>query len=373
MALMTVVLFASLTVALASLAQMEPTIAANHLRSAQARAMADSGIERALWALTHALAPDGFGGTGEAPNVTIAAGAAPPYDGTRFIVLGVRGGFHLTMTGTDPNVRVARAVGWTPTNDPDDPRTKSQAEIVATLARVRNLARELPCALCVASAVTLTASRVDARGTEATDCGPKIAAAATAGLTYDAATLLHGAGAPVAPAGVEGRDWRQNQPLAFVLTAEDLDTLRAIAIQRGTYIRPPSDARIEPAGVTSGVVFVDTPAGTNAVTATNVANVGVGPGFGASLPFRGWLVVNGNVTLMAGADLDALVYAANAVVTDGAADVAGAVVARQALGGAVSLTGLSLRFDCGAARAAGYLPQGWFIRPGTYCDGTAGC
>lgn len=361
MSLMTLVMFASLSVALVSLAQMEPTIAANHLRSAQAHAMADSGLERALWALTHAIVPDGFGGTGEAPNVTIAPNPAPPYDGARFIALGPTGGFQLTVAGADPNLRVARAVGWTPTNDPGDPRTKSRAEVTATLVRVRNLARELTCALCIRSAVTLTASRVDARGGETTDCGAKVAVAATGPVTHDAATEIDG-------------DWRQESTFGFLLSSDDVDTLRALAIQRGTYVRPASDARVEPIGVTPGLVFVDTPAAPNALSAANVANVAVGPGFAATAPFRGWLVVMGNIALTAGADLDGLVYAANAVTTEGPADVAGAVVAQHALGTAsATLSALSVRFDCTLARGTGHLPRGWFVRPGTYCDGTAGC
>jgi hypothetical protein len=375
MALMTLLLLSSLSLALVSLTQTEPTIASNHLLTARARTMAESGIERALWALTEPTAAGAFGGTGTPPNVTIAAVASPPYDGAAFVAVSPGGGFHLTVTGADPNLRAVRAIGVSPTSDPDDPRPKSRSEIIATLARVRNLAHEMPCALCAGSSVALATVVVDTRGSEATDCGAKVAAAGATSVDVRPEAQLFGAGAPVdVTAPLEGRDWLRDQGVAFLPSSDDLDTLRALAVWRGTYVRVSSDARVELEGVRSGLVFVDSPAATNSITPTNLARVVIGPGFAEQAPFRGWLVVNGDVALSGGADIAGLIYAANAVVIEGNATVTGMVVARQALGPpGAPLAGLTVRFDCPAARGSGLLPTGWFLRRGTYCDGSAGC
>jgi hypothetical protein len=372
MSLFTLLVTSALALAFIALAQTEPTIASNQLRAAQARALAESGIERALWALTHATEPGAFGGSGASPNVVVGATAVAPYDGSVLLPVGVTGGVHLTVTGGDQHLRAARAVGWTPTSDPADPRQKTRSEVVATLVRVPNLARDAPCALCVGGTVTITASTIDARGSDSTDCGAKVGLAGTGPLTIDASAGIFGAGAPPSGAAtLEGRDWRVATPPT--LSTDDLDTLRALAVVRGTYVRPASGTRETLHEVPSGLVFVDTPAGTNAIGSTNTADIVIGSAFAATPPFRGWLVVNGSVTLEAGTALEGVLYASDALVVEGPASVTGLVVARQTLGTPTTLSGLSVVFGCEAARATGLLPQGWFIRAGGYCDGTAGC
>ena len=366
MALMTLLLLTTLMLAFTTLAQTEPLIAVNHLRATQAVALAESGIEYAVWALTHATTAGGVGGSGASPNTTIVAPAVAPFDGSQRIDIGTAGGVQLTITGADQNLRVVRAVGVSPT---------SRAEVLATLVRVRNVARDAACALCTGAATTLVGSVIDARGSDPTDCGTKTGIDSTAGVTLAAGTQVFGTGAaPDATQSQEGRDWRASQSPTAFLTTDDLLTLKSLAIGRGTYMRPPSDARVALTGIADGLVFVDTPSGSSVLSSTNVANVAIGPSFAASGSFRGWLVVNGNVILEAGADVDGLVYAANTIVTEGPASIDGLVIARQVLGtGSLTLADLRVRFDCAAARGHGQLPLGWFVRTGTYCDGTAGC
>jgi Tfp pilus assembly protein PilX len=57
MALLVLLLLTSLMIAYAMLAQTEPTIAHNQMRTAQARAQAEAGVERAVWALSTACTP----------------------------------------------------------------------------------------------------------------------------------------------------------------------------------------------------------------------------------------------------------------------------------------------------------------------------
>src|SRR5882672_1446750 len=109
MALITLVLLTTLMLAFAVLSQTEPVIAANQLRVSQARALAESGFEYAVWALTNSTDPQGL-------DSPLASSPAPsPFDGTAFATLGSTGGFTVRVTnGPDPDSRTITAVGWTP-------------------------------------------------------------------------------------------------------------------------------------------------------------------------------------------------------------------------------------------------------------------
>ena len=146
LAAITLALIASLLISLATMSATEPIIASNQLLSAQALALAEAGIERALWAVQRPDAADGL--PSPLPNAVPA-----PYDGTRLIALAVdgiaSGGFRLTVSpGAAPNERQVVSVGWAPTDDPRDFRPKGQRRITATLWRVRVPAEIAPCALC---------------------------------------------------------------------------------------------------------------------------------------------------------------------------------------------------------------------------------
>ena len=62
MTLILMALITALTVAFVAFASTEPVIATNQMENAQARAIAESGIERALWALTKGETSPGFSG-----------------------------------------------------------------------------------------------------------------------------------------------------------------------------------------------------------------------------------------------------------------------------------------------------------------------
>jgi hypothetical protein len=379
MALMTLCILATLSAVFATLARTEPTIATNHLRSAQARSMADSGLERALWALTNATSPGAFGGSGTPPNVIVEPAAAAPYDGSSFIRAGPQGGFYLMVSGSDQHIRVVRSIGWSPHGEWPGSRTSSSSRVVASVVRIRDLPREAVCAVCTGTTAGLTdALTVDARGSDASDCGGKTAVAASGDVVLGGLVRLFGAGAEPgeAAANVEGRDWLRDQAIPR-LTDEDLDTLKALAATRGGYRRPPSDAPFELTDVQDGLVFVDTPTGTNALSPTNRAVVAIRPGFAARTPFRGWIVVNGDVSLEGHfGEIAGLVYAANAVHAPDTAGsrITGTIVAAGRLGApASSLGNLTVVSDCTAARGSSLLPSGWFVRPGAYCDEPTGC
>jgi hypothetical protein len=120
LAIVTLVLLSSLILGLSIMSATEPTIAANQLRTAQARALAEAGIERALWALANPEAPNGL------PD-PLPATVPPPYDGSRLIVMAagrvLLGGFRVeVVAGAAQNERDVLSVGWAPTDDAGDTR-----------------------------------------------------------------------------------------------------------------------------------------------------------------------------------------------------------------------------------------------------------
>src|SRR5215813_13786783 len=138
MALITLVLLTTLMLAFAVLAQTEPVIASNQLRVSQARALAESGFEYAVWAL-------GAGNVTTPPSGTIAnpmpsSPAPAPFDAVlpnvsgTFISVGNTGGFLVRVINDpagDPDTRQITATGWTPTSDVTDTHTKAHRTIQA--------------------------------------------------------------------------------------------------------------------------------------------------------------------------------------------------------------------------------------------------
>jgi len=75
MALMALLILSALIIAFSMLAASEPLLANNQLQIARARAVAESGLERAIWALNNPADPDGI------PNPLVTPRrptAAPP-------------------------------------------------------------------------------------------------------------------------------------------------------------------------------------------------------------------------------------------------------------------------------------------------------
>jgi hypothetical protein len=164
MALITLVLLTTLMLAFAVLAQTEPIIAANQLRTSQARSLAESGFELALWALTNSTDAQGLAAPLPSPMPATFSGTFVPVGGT--------GGFTVTVTsGPDADSRTITAVGWTPTNSPTDPRTKAHRRVSATVSSVPNIAFSAPCALCVKGSLNITGNSAINGANSDTHCG----------------------------------------------------------------------------------------------------------------------------------------------------------------------------------------------------------
>ena len=369
LAIITLALLSSLILGLSVMSATEPTIAANQLRTAQARALAEAGIEHALWALANPEAPDGL------PD-PFPARVPPPYDGSRLIVVKTQsaplGGFRVTVVaGVAQNERDVVSVGWAPTDSTADTRPKSHQRIVGTLWRLRVPAQSAPCALCVRGDVDVTAEMtVDARADAR--CGRKRGAWSSGVVSVAPTAKIWGADSNDTPN--EDGDYVQAQPAeaasAWNFTDADLLALKRLARARGSYYRGSVifDASRPAPG---GLVFVDTASGTPITDATPTADLARAELRGGA--FRGWLVVAGSIEITGNSRVRGLVYAQDGIAYRGATPggIEGQVVAASVRGGSGSFSrtgvGPALTFDCGAASGGdGTVPNGWMLKAGSY-------
>src|ERR687887_2677854 len=146
MAMIVMAILVALMAAFAVLARSEPQMAANHMASVQARSLAESGLERALWALTQGEASPAPSGTlvnSGPPNYTIAI--VPPYDGSTFVGVSSVGGYGVTVAELPPpvaNQKLVTAVGFVP-NDVSPIAVK---KITAKVTRIKWI--DPYCGLC---------------------------------------------------------------------------------------------------------------------------------------------------------------------------------------------------------------------------------
>src|SRR5262249_56839082 len=114
MAMRTLLILTTRAIAFSVLVTSEPLIATNQRMVAQARAVAESGVERVIWALNNPTDPNGL--------ASPLPGTVPaPYDGSTAIPITVSGTqvgvvFVTVTNGTNPNERNVTAVRWVPTN-----------------------------------------------------------------------------------------------------------------------------------------------------------------------------------------------------------------------------------------------------------------
>src|SRR5687768_1888977 len=142
MAMFTLLLLTSLSLAFLTLGQTEPTIASNHRRVAQARALAEAGLERAIWAMSNSTVPGGI-------DNTVLTAPGSPYDGSAFVNLTSQsGGFTLLITNNTNsfNVREVTAVGYAPDISAV---TKSKSTVISKIVKISPIQNAAPCGLCV--------------------------------------------------------------------------------------------------------------------------------------------------------------------------------------------------------------------------------
>jgi len=393
MALVVLVVLAGLMISFTMLSQSEPVIANNQNRGVVTRALAESGVERAIWALT---VGSGVTGGVDAPGNGVAAG--PPYNGATYIALG-NGGFTVKITGanaTGTEVTV-EAVGWMPDNSSTN---NAHRKITANLMRFPNFGFNAPCALCVKGDLEVKgSSTIDARTD--TTCGRKYGTY-TAGGTCIGGGNCNGNNGSIWGAvdnnntKNEATDIVTNAPAAnfdaFTFSDQQLAVLKQMAKTSGTYIgpgSPPTGSATWTGTVTfnssnqltkDGIVFIDTISGNSPIASnpSDYPNVDFrGNPFnppGGSGDFHGWIIVMGNVTgFNANGTIQGMLYVINDVTSNnGTAAVNGLVIAQNLNNSNGSQTdtseggNASISFNCQNANGGGKVPNGWFLNAGTY-------
>ena len=313
-------LLSSLTLAFVAMTATEPLIVANLKAGEQAQALAEAGIERAIWALSNPTV------TGLTNLNQIPAS----YSGQTLFVLGGSGAFTVTLTGAGPTlltghgyvVRNGVAIPAQPAQlAPSDIVGHRAVELQATSAGTvggpgtpANVT--LPGALTVAGSVQMSGnSLVDGNnqaGGSPNSCGAK------GGITIRDKTTLPDGTVVNNNIGVQGSASTVGTPAQQTLTSPQfqsylfadaqLSALKALAQSQGTYIQPSSNAEFN-LNVVNGLMFVDTVNGQalgNPPDAAKLASVKI---TGANN--SGWLIVMGSIRIDGNVTYNGFVYAHN--------------------------------------------------------------
>ena len=393
--MITLVILTVLILGFMMLAKSEPVIGANHARVAEARSVAESGLERALWALTTTVIPS-----------TLTSTAASPYNGSTFLTLNSRGGAFVTVSGASltaggqtctpasTNERCVLAIGWSPSNVTGTSQPVAHRQILATVMNITTKPLDAPCALCVAGELQISGNTTIDAKTD-TSCGNKYATY-TSGCTALGSGSCGGSpggGSYNLKGGVDGNttanestDYQQNQGTAsfapFTFTSSDLNSLKALAKANGTYFQG-SQSFNSSNKVANGIVFVDTVSGSNPTSSTSSSDlpsvsINGNPFLGTAGNgiFQGWLIVNGSLAISGNMEIKGLVYSANDFSYNGTGTgaISGLVISQNILDASATSIDTStagnsaITLSCDDVKGGGYVPQGWYVKPGSYFE-----
>ncbi len=408
MALLALLILSTLVIAFSLLATSEPLIATNQKMVAQARAITESGLERAIWALNNPADPNGL--------PTSLATVPAPYDGSAPIPISLNGTqigvVFVTVKGPiqdptlNPNERTVSAVGWVPTNTGSGPR--AHQKIQATVSQFLFKGSPPPASLTVAGEINVGGnSNIDSRGD--TSCGAKDGTWSQGSTAYGGSGAVYGAdGNNTNNQTVSGLtsssppiDIRQSVPATafdpYTLKNADLNSLKALAQANGTYYSGSSVTSLtfnSGHQLPNGIIFIDTvsgqnidataPVGTNCLlggtgcTATSdFANVAIhgGAEANASGIFSGMIIVAGSLAISGNFHMHGLVYVVNDLTYTGTGngEIDGAVFSRNIRD--TSSTSIdtntggnaAINYNCGYVKnPGGQMPQGFTVEPGTY-------
>lgn len=393
MALLALLILSTLVIAFSLLATSEPLISANQKLVAQARAVTETGVERAIWALNL-----GFSNPADTNGIPypLVGTAPPPYDGNTLIPILVNGtqigvAFVTVTQGANLNERNVVAVGWAPTNAGSG--SKAHQKIQTTVSRFIFSATPPPAALTVQGQINITGNtNIDSRPDQT--CGAKDGTWSVGATTVGGSGEVYGAdgnntAGQSAPSGIT--DVKQNVPTSafapFILKNQDLNSLKAMAKAAGTYY---SGAGVSSLTFNSGnqlpngIIFIDTVSGlnidangANTTSSSDFASVslhGNAPADPSGI-FRGMIIVAGTLSISGDFHAQGMVYAVNDLVYAGTGTglIEGAVMSQNIRD--VSSTTIdtntggnsSIIYNCGyASNPGGQMSQGFNVQPGTY-------
>ena len=369
MTMIVLTLITTLAMAFLALAATEPTIASNHMASAQVRAIAESGIERGLWALSSGAVPDPLG----------QPAADAPYDGSTTIASGI-GEFTVRIEDTAVvNERLITAVGYIPSRA--NPIATKQIRLTAS--RFKKL--DPPCAICAGGEQpvgTTTDIRIGGSAHVRASSGSGAQFCADAPLPQ-AAAMSQGTvttnGSPELAAPPGGQSMIANAPAgtfnSFIFSNEEMAMLRDMAKAQGTYLQGSQSFSSPPP---NGIVFIDTPSGnpfSNTSPSGDIINVDVHGNW--SQGWSGWLIVAGSVQLSGNVSMTGMLYAQNDVTLHGSGGggFTGAVISTNRMDTTSTrvaedvedIGNAPITYDCPAVRdGGGTISQRWFPKSGTF-------
>ena len=343
MAMLILLILSTLIIAFSMMATSEPVLANNQLQVTQARAIAESGIERAIWALNNKSDANGIpnnGGTTPMGGATAPA----PYDGSVAIPVMTNGTqvgvYTITVTqGAVVNERVITATGWYPTNTGPDPKVKQviQVKVLQSLFA----GNPPPAALTVRGEIGASGNSViDSRSD--TSCGAKAGTYSEGATTIGGAAKIYGAADGNNVANQAG-DAVQNVPdstfVPISYSNADLNALKAIAKANGTYYQGTVTFN-SGHQMPDGVIYVDTTDGqnidvngpntTDPATFASVDIHGNAPASSDGI-FHGVIVVAGSLSISGNFQMHGLIYAVNdfTYTGTGTGQIVGGVVSRN--------------------------------------------
>jgi len=376
LAMLALVVMTVLIIGFSVLSASEPNIANNQMRVAQARAIAEAGMESAIWALNNPADPAGI------PDPLVLAPA--PYNGVPLVNVAYNGrnigGYRVNVAnGGALNERNVVSDGWVP-NDTANSRGKQR--ITVTVSKIRFL--DPPAGLAVRGELDVNGNAtIDSRAD--TSCGNKV------GTMSLGATTIGGSGDVYGADGNNVRnqatDALQNVPSTvfdtFTYSNDELSMLKSLARANGTYYQGTVDFN---AGhlLPNGIVYVDTVSGQNidqngpnTTPTSDFANVtvhGNAPADPSGI-FSGWLIVAGALAISGDFQMHGLVYVLNdlSYTGTGTGRIDGAVITQNVRDTSTTSIDTNLGgnagiyYNCNYAKTGGgQVPQTYRIKAGTY-------
>jgi hypothetical protein len=382
MALITMLILSALIIAFSMMAASEPVLANNQLQVAQARGVAESGVEQAIWALNNPTNVNGI--------AIVAAPFPAPFDGsvaTPVMINGSQVGVYtVAMTdGPTASERNIIATGWTPTNTGSGPKVKQRIQV--TVFKINPLSN-LPSALTVRGEINAGGhALIDSRSD--TSCGNKSGSTSKGATSTGGSARVYGAdGDDVANnAGDVVQNVADSSFNNYSYSNKDLDALKALAKANGTYY---SGAQVHSLSFNSsnqmpnGVIYVDTESGqnidkdgANTTPTSDFASLdihGNAPADASGI-FSGVLIVAGSLSISGNFQMHGLIYTLNDFTYQGTGNgqIVGAVMSQNVRD--VSATSIdtdtggnsTIIWNCNYVKTGGgQLPQTFTIENGTY-------
>jgi hypothetical protein len=288
------------------------------------------------------------------------------------------GQFKVTVTnGPAANERTIEAVGYVPSAA----NAIAVKKIETVVTRVKAL--DPPCAVCAGGEApngATTAIRVGGSASiSAANTGDNYCAGVTpSAATYSAGTVAtNGSPSITGPSGGSAimTAVPQSNFTDFLFTDADMAMLKSLAKANGSYYQGNQTWTSPPP---NSIIFVDTPSGNplgSNSPSSDLITVDIHGNWTEG--WNGWLIVAGTIAISGNTTLNGLIYAQNDVDLHGAGggSISGAVISTNRIDSQSTnvdtedVGNAPISYNCRRVRdGGGFIPQNWFVKPGTYRD-----